>query len=141
MALFMGLFQINQLPVLIFLILTNSVIFSINDALIPSELHECFGDEHYGKILGTVNASTGFATMGLQYLTTWFYETERRKQDSVDKWCHGKICVTPGLLMMFILNIIAMLLVVLYLYRRKQSVGIMQQQEELRDQNLNLPFS
>ncbi len=101
--------------------LTNSVSFSVLDIIITSELHEQFGDKHYGQILGMNNTLMGLATLVLQYATTWFYEKERVIQDSPDEWCHGKICVVPGLFMMSILNIIAVVLMIMYLYRRRKA--------------------
>ncbi len=131
LALFIGLFQIEHLQALIFLMLTNSVMFAVFDTLFFSELHEVFGDQHYGKILGTLTTTMGFATMGLEYFTTWFYEKERKKQESLDEWCHGKICVLPGLFTMFILSTIALVLTLTYLYRRKKADGNIQYTEDL----------
>ena len=119
LALFMALFQINHIQVLIVLLLINAMMFVINDTIVPVELYECFGDKHYGKILGTCETSIGFGTMALEYFTTWFYENERRKQHSSEEWCHGKICFIPGLLLLFILNIIVTALMMIYLHRRK----------------------
>ncbi len=119
LALFIAIFQIDHLEVLILLMLTNSIVFVIYDSLLPSELHSCFGDQHYGKIFGFFSTSTGFATMALEYFTTSFYENEKRKQDSGDEWCYGKICFIPGLLLMLILNAIASGLIIIYLYRKK----------------------
>ena len=123
LALLLAIFQINHIQVFVLLMLTNAVLFPINDTLIPSELHECFGDAHFGKVLGVIATSMGFATMGLEYFATWFYENETRKQDSPDEWCHGKICTLPGLLMMVILDMIAIVLILVYLHRRKNSIG------------------
>ena len=119
-ALFIALFEIDHIQVLIIVMLINSVMFVINDTLIPSELHECFGDTHYGKILGICEMGQGFATIGLEYFTTWFYDNEKRKQNSPDEWCHGKVCLFPGLLLMLILNLLVSLLLILYLCRRKE---------------------
>ena len=120
LSLFIAIFQINHVEVLILLIVTNSIVFVIYDSLLPSELHACFGNRHYGKIFGFFSTSTGFSTMALEYFTTSFYENEKRKQNSPDEWCHGKICFFPGLLLMSILNIIASVFIILYLYRKKR---------------------
>ncbi len=119
-ALFIAIFEIDHIPVLILVMLINSVMFVINDTLIPSELHECFGDTHYGKIFGLCEMSQGLAIIGLEYCTTWFYDNEKRKQNSPDRWCHGKICLFHGLLLMLILNILVSALVIIYLYHRKE---------------------
>ena len=135
LAVFIAIFQIQHISVLVLLMLINAVIFSIQDLMIPSELHECFGDKHFGKIFGTFTTSNGFATMALQYFTTWFYQKERRKQESTDEWCHGKTCVLPGVLLIFILNVIALVLMLIYLYRRKASRGNIYQREDLNQLN------
>ncbi len=119
-ALFIALFQIQHIPVLVVLMLINAVTFSIQDLMIPSEIHECFGDKHFGKIMGTFATSNGLTAIALQFFATWFYQKERKDQDSPDEWCHGKICVVPGVLLLFILNIIALVLMLIYLYRRKR---------------------
>ncbi len=134
LALLIGIFHIHYIPALVFLMITNSVMFSVLDTIMTSELHENFGDKHYGKILGMNNTLMGLATLVLQYATTWFYEKERKMQGSPDEWCHGKICVLPGLFMMSILNIIAVALMIMYLYRRRKSnVNIAQGPEDLND--------
>ncbi len=117
LALFIALFEIDHVQVLIVLLLINAVMFVINDTIVPVELYKCFGDMHYGKILGTCETSMGFGSMALEYFTTWSYENEKRKQNSPGKWCNGKICFFPGLFLLLILNIIVALLMMIYLYR------------------------
>ncbi len=133
LALLIGIFHIHYIPALVSLMVTNSITFSVLDTIMTSELHENFGDKHYGKILGMNNTLMGLATLILQYATTWFYEKERKMQDSPDEWCHGKICVLPGLLMMSILNIIAVVLMIMYLYRRRKSNRNTQEPEYLNN--------
>lgn len=118
---FMAMFLIDHLEILVILLLTNSFMIVIWDMLIPVELHECFGDKHFGKILSLSSFAMGFVSMAMQYFTTAFYENERRKQDSPDEWCHGKECFVPGLLLMLILYILAIALIIAYLYKRKKS--------------------
>ena len=119
LTLFLAIFLIDHIQVLILLFLTTSVVFVIYDTLVPVDIYECFGDRHYGKILGLVYTSIGFATMALQYFMTWWFDHEWIAQDSPDEWCYGKKCFLPGLILIFILNVIAFSLVITFLYRRK----------------------
>ena len=123
LALFIAIFLIQNIHFFVVLMVTNSVMLSLQDVIIPSELHERFGDKHFGKIMGTFSTCNGLTAIALQYFATWFYQKERRDQDSPDEWCHGKSCVVPGVLLLFILNMIALVLMLIYLYRTKRLTG------------------
>ncbi len=142
-VLFIAIFEIEHIEVLVLLLLINSVSFANYDTIIPSELHECVGDDQYGTVYGIFFTIFGFSVMGLEYFTTWFYEDEGRKQESPDKWCHGKVCLLPMLILMFILYVIAVVLIITYQYRRRKrllgrcNTGNNENQLSLSDQVTN----
>ena len=118
LALCISIFHIDSIYVLIFLMLTNSTLFFTWNVPIISELHERFGDRHYGTIIGICYTLQGLISVALQYFMGWFYDSERRKQGSPDKWCHGKTCFLHGLILTTILNVIALFQTIIYLYKR-----------------------
>ncbi len=118
-ALLIAIFHVDYLPVLIFLVITNSALFFCFDVSVITELHERFGEEHYGKTLGIFFTLQSILTIFIQYVVSWFYDTERRRQESDDTLCHGKCCFIKGFLVLISMSLLGVVLTCIYLYKRR----------------------
>ena len=89
------------------------------DVSIVTELHELFGDEHYGKMFGLFFTLQSILTIIIQYIVSWFYDKKQREQESPDSLCHGKECFTEGFLVLIAVSVLGVVLAIVYLCKRR----------------------
>ena len=119
--LFLSIFYINKLWVLILLALSTSMTMLSVSALIPSELHKQVGDKHYGTLFGVFYFAQAILTVGLQYVTSLFYDMELRAQKmqgATGAMCQGKACFTQGFILLSAVYALCVTLNIFYVCKK-----------------------
>ena len=111
----------NIVVLTILTLATAGGIVACNTSMLP-EFHRQYGEVRFGTCLAIGSVVSGASMLLLQYIDSWLYDNQLKKEGRTDNVCIGKDCFFYTFILHTILILIAVFCNATYIFRKRKQM-------------------